>query len=66
MIIAAEYSFNDGRSIQKTHPHLLREVEDVIAAVDASLCKNKTSEEITMQGKILYKASSPEGGTKSV
>ena len=54
MIIAAEYSFNDGRSIQKTHSLLLREVEDVIAAVDASPCKNKTSEEITMQGKILY------------
>lgn len=54
MIIAAEYSFNNGHSIRNTHPHLLRELEDVIAAVDASRCKSKTSEEITMQGKMLY------------
>ena len=54
MIIAAEYSFNDGHSIQESHPHLLQEVEDVIAAVDASICKTKKSKEITMPGKMLY------------
>ena len=54
MIIAAEYSFNDGHSIQETHPHLLKEVEDIIAAVDASHHKTKESKEITMPGKMLY------------
>ena len=54
MIIAAEYAFNDGDAIRKTHPLLLQELEDVVAAVDASRCKSKTSEEITMQGKMLY------------
>jgi len=54
MIIAAEYSFNDGNAIKKTHPLLLQELEDVVAAVDASRCKSKESEEITKQGKMLY------------
>ena len=54
MIIAAEYSFNNGHSIQETHPHLLQEVIDIIAAVDALHYKTKVSEEITMPGKILY------------
>ena len=54
MIIAAEYSFNGGDAIKKTHPLLLQELEDVIAAVDASRCKRKRSEEVTMQGRMLY------------
>ena len=54
MIIAAEYSFNDGYSIQGTYPGLLQEVKDVIASVDASLCKTKKSKEVTMEGKMLY------------
>lgn len=54
MIIAAEYSFNGGDAIQKKYTHLLQEVEDVIASVDALQCKTKTSEEITMPGKMLY------------
>ena len=54
MIIAAEYSFNDGHSIQETHPYLLQEVKDVIAAVDALHYKVKESKEITMPGKMLY------------
>ena len=54
MIIAAEYSFNDGDAIKRTHPLLVQELEDIVAAVDASRCKSKTSEEITMQGKMLY------------
>ena len=55
MIIAAEYSFNDGNSIQKTHPYLLQEVKDIIAVVDASLYKIKESKELTMPGKKLYR-----------
>ena len=54
MIIAAEYSFNGGDSIRETHTHLLQEVEDIIANVDALQCKTTTSEEITMPGKMLY------------
>ena len=54
MIIAAEYSFNDGHSIRQTHPYLLQEVEDIIAAVDAVHHKIKESKEITMPGKMLY------------
>ena len=54
MIIAAEYSFNDGHSIQETHPYLLQEVKDIIAIVDALHYKVKESKEITMPGKMLY------------
>ena len=54
MIIAAEYSFNGGNAIQKEYTHLLQEVDDVIKSIDASQCKTKTSEEITMPGKMLY------------
>ena len=54
MIIAAEYSFNGGYSIQKTHPYLLQEVKDVIATVDALHYKIKESKELTMSGKMLY------------
>ncbi|MDD9974957.1 MAG: BglII/BstYI family type II restriction endonuclease [Candidatus Poribacteria bacterium] len=54
MIIAAEYSFNNGDSIKEKYPHLLQEVEDIIASVDASHYKTKESKEITMPGKMLY------------
>ena len=54
MIIAAEYSFNGGDSIKETHPQLLQDITDIITSVDASHCKTKTSEEITMPGKILF------------
>ncbi len=57
MIIAAEYSFNGGHSIQKMHPYLLQEVEDIIAVVDASHYKIKESRELTMPGKKLYSPS---------
>jgi hypothetical protein len=76
MIITAEYSFNGGNAIQKEYAHLLKEVEEIIAVVDASQCKTKTSEEITMPGKILYspkalnrafpKASNPKVGRRNV
>ncbi|MDE0041138.1 MAG: BglII/BstYI family type II restriction endonuclease [Candidatus Poribacteria bacterium] len=54
MIIAAEYSFNGGDAIEKEYTHLLQEVMDVIAFVDASQCRTKRSQEITMPGKMLY------------
>lgn len=50
MIIAAEFSFNGGDSIKRTHSHQLQQVEDV----NALPCKTKTSREITMPGKMLY------------
>ena len=58
VIIAAEYSFNDGLSIRQTHPYLLQEIEDIIAAVDAAHHKIKESKEITMPGKMLYSPTS--------
>jgi len=58
VIIAAEYSFNDGHSIRRTHPYLLQEIEDIIAAVDAAHHKIKESKEITMPGKMLYSPAS--------
>lgn len=54
MIIAAEYPFNDGDMIKDKYSDLFREVEDVIGSIDASQTKTKTSEEITMPGKMLY------------
>lgn len=54
VIIVAEYSFNNGDSIRKTHPHLLQEVEEIIASVDAFKHKTKVSKEKTMLGKLLY------------
>ncbi len=57
MIIAAEYPFNGGRSIENTHTYLLQEVEQIIAGVDASLYKIKESKELTMPGKKLYSPS---------
>ena len=32
----------------------MKEIKDVIASVDASLCKTKKSKEVTMVGKMLY------------
>ena len=54
MIIAAEYSFNGGDAIKKKYTHLLQEVVDVIASVDAAQCRTKESREITMSGKMLF------------
>ena len=55
MIIAGEYSFNDGREfINKKYKHLLDEIKDVISAVDANQHKTKKSKEKTMLGKMLF------------
>ncbi len=55
MRIAAKYSFNKGANVITTrYAHLLKEVEDIIKGVDASVCKTKKSKEKTMSGSVLY------------
>jgi hypothetical protein len=55
MIIAGIYSFNGGKDIiQSNYPVELREVEQIITAIDSKQCKTKTSLEKTMPGRILY------------
>ena len=54
MIIAAEYSFNNGERLRNSHSHLLTELEEIIARVDSSIYKTKKSEEVNMKGKLLY------------
>ena len=62
MIIAAEYSFNNGERLRNSHSHLLTELEEIIARVDSSIYKTKKSEEVNMKGKLLY---SPGGLNKA-
>ncbi len=55
MIIAGIYSFNDGKNrIRSGYSAELEEVKEVIAAVDSTQCKTKTSQEKTMSGRNLY------------
>jgi len=55
MKIAGMYSFNGGReTIEAAFNAELRDVEHIIAAVDSSQYKTKTSREKTMPGKTLY------------
>ncbi len=55
LIIAAEFSFNEGKKIiNETYYNLLVEVKSIIYKVNASKCKIKTSKEKTMPGKIIY------------
>lgn len=55
MILAAQYSFNNGlNEITQRYSHLLAEVKEAIRAVDASQAKTKISKEKTMPGKMLY------------
>lgn len=55
MITAGIYSFNHGQEIiQAQYEIELREVEQIIAAVDSTQCKVKISREKTMPGKTLY------------
>ncbi|HSK72232.1 MAG TPA: BglII/BstYI family type II restriction endonuclease [Pyrinomonadaceae bacterium] len=55
MRIVARYSFNDGETfIKENYPELLREVEEVVAGVEAHQHKTKTSKEKTMSGRMLY------------
>jgi hypothetical protein len=55
MIVAGVYSFNTGREIvEAQYAAELREVGQVIDAVDSAQCKTKTSLEKTMPGRTLY------------
>ncbi len=55
MRIAGIYSFKGGKEqVTKLYPDLLPEVNQAISAVDASLYKTKTSDEVTMMGRMLY------------
>ena len=55
MEIIAIYSFNKGKDfIESKHEKELKEIIEVIHAVDATKCKNKVSKEKTMPGQILY------------
>src|SRR5579871_6889265 len=59
MIVAGKFSFNGGdAAIQARYPHLLPEIEKVIAAVKAEDHKTKESIEKTMLGRMLYSPSS--------
>jgi len=55
VIIAAEYSFNNGaKVISAKWPHLLVEIQEMIDAIDASRLRTKKSREKTMPGQMLY------------
>lgn len=55
MKLAATYSFNRGKEeVSHRYAHLLPEINQVIAAIDASKCKTKTSKEKTMPGQMLF------------
>ena len=53
MQILGIYSFNKGKEIiERVHPELLADIQQIILSVDASKCKIKKSEEKTMKGKL--------------
>jgi len=55
MKIVETYSHLNGLEFLLVHkPKLWKEIKDVIASVDAEVCKTKVSKEKTMKGKILY------------
>ncbi len=55
MRIAETYSHLNGLEFLLVHkPTLWREIQSVIAAVDASNCRTKVSKEKTMKGKLLF------------
>lgn len=55
MKVAATYSHLNGLEYLLVHkPKLWREVESVIASVDAAACKTKRSREKTKAGRLLY------------
>jgi len=55
MKISETYSHLNGLEFLLVHqPKLWREIQDVVAKVDAEACKTKVSKEKTMKGKLLY------------
>ena len=63
MNIAGLFSFKGGKDvINAKYPHLLKEVKQAIAGVDANKHRTKSSKEKTMPGRMLY---SPRSLNKS-
>ena len=59
MIIAGIYSFNNGKeAVEQKFRTELRDIKQVVAAVDSKHHKTKISKEKTMPGKVLYKPGS--------
>lgn len=55
MKISETYSHLNGLEFLLVHhPKLWKEIQDVVAKVDAEACKTKVSKEKTMKGKLLY------------
>lgn len=55
MIIAGQYSFNNGvEYVNKKYPDLLNEIKCVISEINANQYKTKKSREKTMPGRLLY------------
>ncbi|HWP85502.1 MAG TPA: BglII/BstYI family type II restriction endonuclease [Terriglobia bacterium] len=55
MKVAEKYSHLNGLEFLLVHkPKLWKEIEDVIASVDAGKCRTKVSKERTKKGKLLY------------
>src|SRR3972149_4462800 len=55
MKISETYSHLNGLEFLLVHqPKLWKEIQDVVAKVDAVVCKTKVSKEKTMKGKLLY------------
>jgi len=55
MKFMGRYSFNNGaEAVASLYPHLLNEIEEVIAGITADDHKTKTSKEKTMRDRLLY------------
>jgi len=55
MKIVNTYSFKGGEKFLKVkHPKELREIQDAIKAIDATLCLTKESKEKTKKGQVLF------------
>lgn len=55
MKISEIYSHLNGLEFLIVHqPRLWKEIQNVVAKVDAELCKTKVSKEKTMKGRLLY------------
>jgi len=66
MRIGARYSHLNGEEYLLVHkPTLWREVQNVIASVDAAACKTKVSKEKTKLGRILYSPADMNAAFKS-
>jgi hypothetical protein len=62
--IAAQYSHLNGLEFLMVHqPQLWKQIQNVIAKADASVCRTKVSKEVRSKGKMLY---SPKAMNKAI